>query len=99
RLPVLLQEVMSLSPAFRAGQEPRLEEPRPFRDYVAWLLRQDLAAAEAYWRRGLAGFASPTPLAVDPPASRPARPGDHRQARLRLSQGCVAALRALARRH
>ncbi|PYS97071.1 MAG: hypothetical protein DMF50_02025 [Acidobacteria bacterium] len=98
-LPVLLKEVMSLYEAFRRGEEPRLEDPPPFRDYVAWLMRQDLEAAEAYWRRALAGFASPTPLAVDRPAARAAGPDDYRLNRTRLSRAATGALRDLARRH
>ncbi|HVR99983.1 MAG TPA: condensation domain-containing protein, partial [Thermoanaerobaculia bacterium] len=35
---------------------------RPYRDYIDWLRRQDLAAAEELWRRELAGFTEPTPL-------------------------------------
>ncbi|OLD63512.1 MAG: hypothetical protein AUI47_08965 [Acidobacteria bacterium 13_1_40CM_2_68_5] len=98
-LPVLLKEVMTLYQACRREEEPRLEQARPFRDYVAWLQRQDLAAAEAYWRNALAGFGSPTPLVVDRPASRSARPEDYRLERIRLSRAVAAGLRALARRH
>ncbi len=98
-LPVLLKEVMTLYQALRAGEEPHLEEPRPFRDYVAWLRRQDLGAAERYWRRALAGFRSPTSLVVDRKASRPARPEDYRLERVRFSGAAAARLRALARRH
>ena len=39
--------------------------PRPYRDYIHWLQRQDGAAAEAYWRRVLAGVTVPTPLGLD----------------------------------
>ncbi|MDP7041611.1 MAG: amino acid adenylation domain-containing protein, partial [Gammaproteobacteria bacterium] len=31
-------------------------------EYIAWLGRQDRAAAEKYWRASLAGFIAPTPL-------------------------------------
>ncbi|QBR71365.1 hypothetical protein CU048_08815 [Beijerinckiaceae bacterium] len=33
-----------------------------FRDYLAWIRQQDLAAAEKFWRRYLDGFTEPTPL-------------------------------------
>jgi amino acid adenylation domain-containing protein/non-ribosomal peptide synthase protein (TIGR01720 family) len=98
-LPVLLKEVMTLYQACRKEEEPRLEATRPFRDYVTWLQRQDLKAAETYWRRALAGFGSPTPLVVDRPASRPARPDDYRLERIHLPRALVAGLRALTRRH
>ncbi|MFI7416490.1 amino acid adenylation domain-containing protein [Nonomuraea sp. NPDC049684] len=43
---------------------------RPYRDYVEWLGRQDLAAAERHWRRELAGFTAPTPIPYDRPPAR-----------------------------
>ncbi len=44
------------------GTEPRLARARPYRDYIAWLERQDLAAAEVFWRDYLKGFTAATPL-------------------------------------
>ncbi|MEV4396425.1 amino acid adenylation domain-containing protein [Nonomuraea sp. NPDC049607] len=43
---------------------------RPYRDYLEWLGRQDVAAAEGHWRRELAGFAAPTPIPYDRPPAR-----------------------------
>ncbi len=51
--------------ALRAGREPELEAPRRYRDYIAWLQRQDLGVAETFWRGALAGFDTPTPLPYD----------------------------------
>src|SRR6185295_7087094 len=51
--------------AFREDREPGLEPPRGYRDYVAWLQRQDLGRAEVFWRGALAGFEHPTPLPYD----------------------------------
>jgi len=61
-LPIIFKEGFSLYEAFRRGEDLDLMEGRPYRDYIAWLVRQDMARAEAYWRRTLAGFAGPTPL-------------------------------------
>ncbi|HVT61781.1 MAG TPA: amino acid adenylation domain-containing protein, partial [Thermoanaerobaculia bacterium] len=41
-----------LEPAMAALARP----PRPYREFIAWLRRQDLGAAEAYWRRSFAGW-------------------------------------------
>jgi amino acid adenylation domain-containing protein/non-ribosomal peptide synthase protein (TIGR01720 family) len=68
---LVLGEVFHLYESFRRGREPRLPPAPPFRDYIAWLGRQDLARAEAFWRRTLAGFTAPTPLVVDRPAAAP----------------------------
>ncbi|WP_139340900.1 non-ribosomal peptide synthetase, partial [Pseudomonas sp. KK4] len=44
---------------------PELKSPRPFRDYVQWLQRQDATKAEQFWRGQLQGLNAPTPLTVD----------------------------------
>ena len=40
--------------------------PRPFRDYIDWLARQNHAEAESWWRAELRGFHEPTPLLRNP---------------------------------
>jgi len=66
-LPLVLKEVLTFYEAFHQGQDLRLEQPRPYGDYIAWLQQGDLAQAEAFWRHELAGFTAPTPLVVDRP--------------------------------
>jgi len=50
---------------------------RPFRDYLAWLSRQDPEPVEQHWRGVLAGLTGPTPLPYDrqPTPTSTARPG------------------------
>ena len=64
-VPILMQEALAIYEALRTGREATLPSRRPFRDYISWLQRQDLAQAEAYWRQVLKGFSAPTPLPVD----------------------------------
>ncbi|MBF8672523.1 amino acid adenylation domain-containing protein, partial [Pseudomonas putida] len=52
------------------GRTPQLESPRPFRDYIHWLQRQDAGKAEQFWRQQLQGLSAPTPLTVDNGSSR-----------------------------
>jgi NRPS condensation-like uncharacterized protein len=59
---ILLKEVFELYRAFGAGEELRLEPAASYRDYIAWLKRQDLGRAERFWRETLKGFESPTRL-------------------------------------
>src|SRR3989440_7756115 len=63
-LSILLKEVFALYDAGHEGRALRLKEPRPFKDYIAWLRRQDQAEAEAFWRETLKGVATATPLGV-----------------------------------
>ena len=62
---IVLRELFQLYDAFAAGKSVSLPPVRPFRDYIAWLKSQDLAKAEAFWRKHLAGFSAPTPFNVD----------------------------------
>ncbi|HEX8274264.1 MAG TPA: non-ribosomal peptide synthase/polyketide synthase [Longimicrobiaceae bacterium] len=95
---LVLRDVFALYEAELAGSRPALPRSRPYRDYVAWLLRQDLAAAEAFWRRSLKGFTAATP----PGTARAAASGTgeaasfSRVSRL-LSPAATEALTAFAR--
>ena len=97
----VLQEVFADYRALCEGREVAVPARRPYRDYIAWLQRQDLAAAAAYWRATLAGFSSPTPLGVDQPLAEPERLGAmvHGERQHELSVDRSAALQEFCRRH
>lgn len=61
----ILSDTHTAYRALAAGESPRLPARQPFRSYVEWLERQDLGRGEAFWRRLLAGFDSPTALPYD----------------------------------
>jgi hypothetical protein len=63
---LLFKEVAAGYDAFKRGKSPSLPRTRPYRDYIAWLQRQDLSRAESFWRDYLQGFDAPTPLGVRP---------------------------------
>jgi amino acid adenylation domain-containing protein len=69
-IPILMQEALAIYEALRTGREAKLPPRRPFREYISWLQRQDLAQAESYWRQVLKGFSAPTPLPVDHTVAR-----------------------------
>ena len=96
----LLRDLFALYAIERTGEEAALEPVRPYRDYIAWLGRQDLAAAEQAWRRALAGFTDPTPLALPRPAV-PVDAAEEEPGRLlaHLSAAATDGLKAFARRH
>ncbi len=95
-LSILMAEVFASYDAWRLGEAPHLERPRPYRDYIAWLEGQYLDHAEQYWRERLAGFRTPTSLQPDSPGmgTRSAR-----EEKLRLSPALTGTLETLARRH
>ena len=86
-------EVMAVYGALRQGQEADLPPPRPYREYVVWLRRQDLSGAEHYWRRLLAGSSPPVGLAVERCATAtPARVDYERRQLLSKLNGTTMAL-------
>lgn len=99
-LHLILQEVFQIYDARSAGQELHLEVRRPYRDYIAWLQRQDLSRAEQFWRQMLKGFTSPTVLHVRQARDRDSdQEAGHDEQQVRLSTATTAALKGLARQH
>src|SRR3990172_4448771 len=99
-MPLLMQDVLALYEAFRQGKPPVLEARRPYRDYIAWLRRQDLTRAEAFWRGELAGFDEPTSLGVGPGIRDGGGAGrEFAEESLQLTPEATRDLQALARRH
>ncbi|MFB4300561.1 amino acid adenylation domain-containing protein [Actinomadura sp. NTSP31] len=86
--PLLLRELLALY----ARRDDALPAPAPYRDYLAWLTRQDRTAAEEAWRAALDGLPEPTMIA-SPGGAGPVR----REATLALDTGATAAVSAMAR--
>ena len=62
---LIAKEVVAIYQAQVQGREHHPPLPRPYQDHIAWLQRQDIAKAEAFWRRSLQGFSAPTTLTVE----------------------------------
>ncbi|MBF8723838.1 non-ribosomal peptide synthetase, partial [Pseudomonas guariconensis] len=65
-----------------------------YRDYIAWLQRQDLAASEAFWKGRVARLGAPTALAQALPKPAGTGHGDHYRT---LSAGHCEGLERFAR--
>lgn len=98
-LSILMEEVRTFAAAHASGTAAQLPEPRSYRDYIAWLQRQNLDAAEEYWRQLLRGFTAPTPIRMRA-ASRATPPAERwGEAVFELGARETTALLALARSH
>jgi amino acid adenylation domain-containing protein/FkbM family methyltransferase len=94
---LLFKEVFACYQGHQKGERVQLEQPRPFRDYITWLQRQDRSGAESFWRKTLKGITAPTPFRVDHPVDGKEETYDKQT--IRLSQTKTASLQSLARRH
>ena len=70
---LLMEDLLAIYQAVARGEAVARPRLRPFRGYMSWLARQDMDAAQAFWRGELAGFEAPTPLQVDLPVAQPDR--------------------------
>ncbi len=59
---LLLKEVFTSYQVFSRGEVLRPASIRQYRDYIAWLQSESLAAAEVYWRTTLKGFTTPATM-------------------------------------
>ena len=102
---ILMKEVFLFYEAVRRGITAELHTPPPFRDYISWLRAQDIAAAEAFWRRRLAGLqrpplldaSSPPRVPASDPAAQPVP--RHCEFRSRVPRSLTADLHGFAREH
>jgi amino acid adenylation domain-containing protein len=100
-LPLVLREVFIFYEGALAGADVRLRAPRPYREYIGWLQRQDMAQAEAFWRESLRGFTEPTPVTRGTAAAAvgEAEAGGFREREVTLPADVYARLNAYARKH
>ncbi|MFI1258751.1 amino acid adenylation domain-containing protein [Streptomyces netropsis] len=80
----------------RKGDASGLPRVTPYRDYLAWLSRQDRTAAKAAWAKALDGLEEPTLLAPVDPTRKPVVP---ERVSKELPAEFAAALRETARAH
>lgn len=73
-MPITIAEVVAHYRADAEGSAPALHEPRPFREYVTWLGKNQTPALESFWRRRLEGI-RPTPVRLRTPAPMAERAG------------------------
>ncbi|SEG80937.1 amino acid adenylation domain-containing protein [Thermomonospora echinospora] len=92
--PILQTELFALYVA--GGNDTGLPRVTPYKNYLAWVARQDRAAAEAAWRDALAGLEEPTLVAPQAAGGDPAVP---QRVRVRLETDLTAALTERARAH
>ena len=67
---LLMNDFFELYMALGEGRDAQLATPPRYRDYIAWLQRQNLAEARQWWQQNLQGFERTTPIPSDRPFLR-----------------------------
>jgi len=97
---IIFREASLCYEAYCQRQEPALEDPRPFEDYIAWLQQQDFGRAESYWRNLLNDYAGPAPISGDTASGMMPGPGEpYDSHQVTLSKEVTTSLQNLARTH
>jgi hypothetical protein len=94
---LLLKEVFELYQATSRGEKLNLQPAHTYRNYIAWLQKQDMESAKAFWRRMLEKFTAPTAVLPKYQTSNP--DGSYKLQEIRLSTNTSSALQTLARQH
>ncbi|HZG53634.1 MAG TPA: amino acid adenylation domain-containing protein [Pyrinomonadaceae bacterium] len=98
----LIGEFSSLYKAHARDERATLAPARPFREYIAWLRKQDASEAEQFWRRTLAGFTTPTRVQAGEAGEADAEAdaaSSNRVVEAELSAEDSLTLQTIARRH
>src|SRR5205085_10398212 len=94
---LVVAEMFELYQAIERGEPIHLQRPRPYRDYIAWLERQDKDKAEAYWRERLKGITAPTSLEAREPVETVSAGHAHGEQEINLSAEASERLKRFAR--
>ncbi len=95
---LMMRDIFTLYQAIFRGEAAPVPSRRLFKDYISWLRQLAPAAAEPYWRRALAGFRRPTPLAAHRDPAGKIEP-DYELRLTRLSAGLSAQIKGFAQRN
>ena len=67
---LLMNDFFEIYMALGEGRDVQLATPPRYRDYIAWLQRQNLNEARQWWQQNLQGFERTTPIPSDRPFLR-----------------------------
>lgn len=95
---IVFEELFAFYQAAAEGRELKVPRPRPYRDFIAWMQKQDKTKAETFWRRTLKGFSVPTPLPVETEHLSGEGP-QHLELAIDVDRQTTANLQAVGRQH
>ncbi len=96
---LVIKEVFARYKGIIAGEEAMISESRPYKDYIAWLQRQDLKRAEEFWRQSLKGFTAPTQISANGRSNHLPHKMEYAHKDVRLPSDILSMLKILAREY
>ncbi|MDZ8084001.1 MAG: amino acid adenylation domain-containing protein [Nostoc sp. DedQUE12b] len=98
--PLIFKDLLYFYQEISQGETVAVQPAQSYRNYIAWLQKQDLTQAEQFWREKLQGFTSPTSLIVDKPSSkRQQLNSSYSKQQIQLTEQATATLQAFVRQH
>ncbi|MBN3921604.1 condensation domain-containing protein, partial [Nostoc sp. NMS4] len=99
-MPLVFKDLLYFYQAIFQGETKTVQPTQSYRNYIAWLQKQDLALAEQFWKEKLQGFTAPTPLSVDKPSlNRKQLNSSYSEQQIQLTVQATAALQSFAQQH
>ncbi len=93
-LSILFTDLLEKYQTSLDNRPTRLSHPHPYRDYIAWLQRQDHEAAGNHWRQLFQGLSSPTQFTT----GKPLKEGrEYRELQLELDGGLAREMHRFSR--
>jgi non-ribosomal peptide synthetase component F/alpha-ketoglutarate-dependent taurine dioxygenase/acyl carrier protein len=97
---LVIREVFESYESLCLGEDSFTQQQSPsFKDYISWLRRQDLSAAESFWRDTLRGFESASTLNGFQEKLRARSRVDWKQQRAQLSDSISFALQSFVKQY
>ncbi|MGZ7056884.1 MAG: amino acid adenylation domain-containing protein, partial [Candidatus Angelobacter sp.] len=96
---ILIKEVFTFYEAYQQGLAPQLKRPPIYRDYIAWLQKQDEKAIETFWRKELKGITTATRLGIERKGTQKDEGQETVEVILPAGKELTEKLESLARKH
>src|SRR6266481_200854 len=97
---IVLREIFACYEALCRGEQAVLGQTRSYRDYIAWLQRQDKSQVESFWRELLKGFNAATRLAIGQNCGKLlGEAGEYGSEQIFVSEEMTWTLQRLSRQH
>ena len=90
---LLLSELKKIYRALSSNNQPNLDTPPPYRNYIGWLGLQDKSLQQKYWQHRLRGFTTPSYLGIEQQPIKNHQAGEFHQLGIKLGKSIFTNLK------